>query len=199
MKARMKQFAVFAVSALLMLLPMSSAMATVVTSSQQPVTINMNITESITLSCTPTTINMTYNATGTSSLGQGTATATGPISCTTAWNLTSHPAQGLYAWFSSSAAGLSNGTVNGNIPTTEIFAAVNGGSPSACNQTPNNIPAPASGITAAFCGNGDGRISNLASIGTNPQTDTILLSMQGLGTLFPGTYTGTLTFFAEAF
>jgi hypothetical protein len=174
---------------LLLFLPASSAMATVVTSQAQPVAISLNVSESITLSCTPASITMTYNT-------NGTATASGPIACTTAWNLANgHTGRGLFAWFSDPNAGLTSAL--GSIPTSEIFASVNGGSSLACNQTPNQIPS--GGVIGAFCGTGTGQISNLQNIGTNPQTDTILLSMQGLGTLPPANFTGTLNFFAEAF
>ncbi len=154
-------------------------------SNQQTVNLALNITESVTLSATPGTITFTPGA-------GGTATASGPISVVTTYNLgSSRTALLVGLWLGSSSAALSNGTTN--IPSSDVLASNGSFTNVPCtgtNQTGNgSFPGSVAG---AYCAN----YSVLgAGGGAGVNTSPVTLSLTGLpANLAPGSYTGTVVF-----
>jgi hypothetical protein len=177
MKARLKLFAVFAVSALLLLLPMSSAMAST-SSNVATVALSVTVTNSITIAATPGNISFTAPS----------GAASGPISITANWNLSNASTNFvLDAYFLTPTAALTGPT---SIPSSSVFGSVNSGTATAFTATDSsNTAATVGGTLQIFRG-------SIAATGT--QTDSLLLSINGLSGTTPGTYTGTLNISAQA-
>jgi hypothetical protein len=152
------------------------------------VSLSMSVQESITVTATPASVVFTY-----SPAAGGTATASAPIAWTTTAQLGSgHTFLATYAFFASSTAALTNGSQS--IPASEVFAAMNGGTAAACTASvspPNDLGG------GAYCGSNIAYTATPAA-GQTTQSGTALLSLANLGNLVPGSYTGTLTFQAEA-
>jgi hypothetical protein len=165
--------------------------ATQVTSNTASVALSMNVSESLSITATPATISFTPSGT--------TATASGPITVTTSWQLNSTRAS-LYtaAYFSTPSSALANGS--SLIPSSDVFASVDSATAAACSGT--SLPMAGLGISGGMCGtngiifNGGSQLSGGTFTGSH--SDTILLSMQGLPTLNAGSYSGTLTIVAAA-
>jgi len=172
--------------------------ATQVTSTPASVSLSMTIGESVTLSATPANITFTY-----SSANGGAATASGPITVSIAYNLAAgHTGVSAYAWLSSSTAALSGPS---SIPSTSVLAAINGGTATVCNGTVSN--GGVTSVASAACGNVTDAAGSTHAIFnvTNPPagsgngTSTVLLSMNSLGNLTPGSFAGVINFEATAY
>lgn len=154
-------------------------------SNQQTVNLALNVSESVTLSATPGTITFTPGP-------GGTATASGPISVVTTYNLGASRTSLLVGlWLGSSTAALSNGTTN--IPSSDVLASNSSFTNSPCTGTnmSGNGSFPGS-VAGAYCANYQ-VIGAGGGAGVN--TSAVTLALAGLPTnLGPGSYTGTVVF-----
>jgi hypothetical protein len=119
------------------------------------------------------------------------ATSSGPISVVTSWNLTAGGVNiTTAAYFASAAAALSDGVLN--IPASDVFASIGGGTATACTATNTNVPAATAGATcpAVFVG------TDVEAQGTD--THTLRLSLTS-PTDIPASagYAGTITISAQ--
>ena len=155
-------------------------------SGAQTITLNANLTESLTVSLSANAVNFT--------LAAGTAANPGStnVTATTTWVLKpGRTAVGVYAYFGSAAAALTDG-VGDNIPSSAFFIANNGGASTALTNT------------VAFGGaNGGLQLANVAITGANKnasRTDVMAvnINLTTLPQLPANTYTGTLNIQAQA-
>lgn len=149
------------------------------------VTMTFPVNSSLTVAATPGSITFT-------SIDAKDATASGPISVVTTWNLTA----GVHnvftaAYFASATAALTDGTIN--IPTSDVFASIDSGTAAACTLTNVNVPASLTGATCPQVFQG----TDVTAQGTS--TDTVLLSLTS-PTNFAASagYAGTITISAQA-
>jgi hypothetical protein len=167
-----------------------SAQAQRVNDSPASVSLSMSVGETLTVSASPASISFTYD-------GINTATASGPITVTTTANLIAgnHSQILVGSWLSSASAALAGPQ---NIPSSEVYEAVNSGSPYACNVNVNVHflygVAGAGCVSAAGAGLIDNSTAGVAAGGIIVLTDNVVLSLSGLGVLQAGTYTGTVNF-----
>jgi hypothetical protein len=157
-------------------------------SNQTTVTLNMQVSESVTIipssqSLPPFTYTNGANASGTQT-----------FSLTSSWQLsTGHTHYDISAWTSSAAAAMTNG-ISGNIPSSEVYLQANGGTFGPCNRTPDPyVPASINGQT---CPVSTGASALALAGGSGSYTDNFTVGLVGLpATGLPvGTYVGVLTF-----
>src|ERR1700723_1606832 len=145
--------------------------------------LTMNVGESVTIIPPSTAITLAYT--------QG-ATSTPPqtFQITTLWQLAStHTLLDINWWFASSTAALSAGA-SANIPSSEVYSNVNGGSYSGCAAAAD--PLVPSAVSGSTC-NAGLSIHLSATNYAAQETDTIGIELQNLSTALPaGTYTGVL-------
>jgi hypothetical protein len=188
MKSATKNMARVAVIALIIAAASSMASAQVLNSGAQAITLNATLAESLTLSLTANSVNF--------SLTSGAATNAGStnITATTAWTLkASRTAVGVFAYFTTATAALTDGAGN-NIPSSAFFIADNGGTSTALTNS------------VAFGGaNGGFQLANVPITTTNRagnRTDIMAFNINLSGGTLPqlpaGTYTGTLNIQAQA-
>lgn len=167
--------------------------STQLNSGGKTVTLNLSIPESITLTLNVTSLNFTYSASS-----GGSATTPTTIVATTSWSLVAgnHTTVSTWAWFSSPSAALT-GPASTNIPASEVFASIDGSSPSPCNATPAAFPSgvQSGGVCPGLTANTSVLWTSATATGTS--TDNVILSMANLGALPAGSFVGTLNF--EAF
>jgi hypothetical protein len=164
------------------------------TSANASTNLNLTIAESLTVSA-PASVTFTgYNS------AAGTASA--PVfSVVTTGNLAAgHANIQTFGWLGSATAALSGPA---SVPSSQIFASINGGTASACNQSGNlgttyNVPGFVAG---AVCSNVGGALGFMITppAGAFTQTNTVLLTLQGATNLNPGSYTGVIVFQADTF
>ena len=119
----------FAVLALLALVCFAAPANAQMLSQSAPTTLQLTIAESLTLSCTPSTVNFT------SSIQGGTANGDSPVSCTTTYALgAARTHLALFTYFASST-GLTNGAAT--IPASSVSASINSGAYNPCSGTDN--------------------------------------------------------------
>lgn len=175
MKRIVTMIAVFAVATLSLVWSPVAAAAQALTSGPQQITLNVSLAESLTLTCTPSTVNFT----GSSGTLQGSA----PISCQTSWSIGASRTQlTVMEYFTTPFvfSGLSLG------PNT-FSASVDGGP-----VTPfSNTSATIAGVTGYF---GPNLLSTSASK-SGSHTDTVQLAVN-TASLSPGSYTATLNILA---
>lgn len=166
------------------------------------VNLSMTISESVSISATPSNITFTYSPSS-----GGTATASGPITVVTTASLAAgHTYLAVYGWVGSTTAALAGPS---NIPSSKVFANTtgNGTAPGATGAgavpcTGNTVSV---GLTGAQCGSIGGAADFLDEDATGTITaggqftitDNVTLSLANLGALSPGTYTGTINFQAS--
>ena len=170
---------------------MASLATAQLNSGAQPIALNAQLAESLTLNLTANAVNFTLAAGSNSNPG-----STG-ITATTTWVLKpGRTAVGVYAYFASSAAALTDGGVPtpNNIPTSAFFISDNGGASTALTAT-----TPFGGANAGL------RLANVAITGLNKnasRTDAMAFNIDLSGGTLPqlpaGTYTGTLNIQAQA-
>lgn len=175
--------AVLAVITFALMSPFPAAAAQL-NSSTQSVTMNLTISESLSLAVTPSTVSFNCQGCG------GNVTASAPIQVVTTWGV------------NSSRSSLNVCEYVANTPF-----------PSAAGISPSMIyGAVDSGSATAFGGHGSSNCNSLGMAGpdlfdinsnlgtsqpTGTHTDTTTISLQGLpGSLANGTYSGTLNFVA---
>jgi hypothetical protein len=164
----------------------SLAQGQVINSGARPIALNATLSEGLSLSLSANAVN--FALTGGSANNPGSTS----ITATTSWTL--RPNRGslsVYAFFSSSAAALTDGAGN-NIPSSAFSISNNGG---AFLALVNTVP---------FGGANAGRLlSNTPILGNNKtgtRTDLMLfnINLTGVPNLPGGTYTGILTIQAQA-
>lgn len=155
-------------------------------SGAQPIALNANLSESLTLNLSANAVNFALTAGSANNPGSTNITAT------TAWTLKpGRTAVGVYAYFASAAAALTDG-VGDNIPSSAFFISDNGGASTALTNT------------VAFGGANAGyQMANVAITGANKnstRTDVMAfnINLAALPQLPANTYTGTLNIQAQA-
>lgn len=154
-----------------------------INSTASGVTLNANLTTSLTVSASPGLVNFAL-------LASGTSTGSAVINVNTSWTL--RPSVGAvttYAYFSTSTAALSDGAGD-NIPSSSVSGSINGG---AFGPFTGASPfAAASSVT----------LSSTKILGNNRtgnHTDTLNLMISTVGLALPaGTYSGVLNVQAQA-
>ena len=174
--------------ALLMALATAVASAQAINSGAQTIALNATLAESLTLSLSANAVNFTLAAGSAANAGSTNITAT------TAWVLKpGRTAVGVYAYFASAAAALTDGAGD-NIPSSAFFIADNAG------------PSTALTSTVAFgAANAGLQMANVAITAANRnanRTDVMAFNINLTGGTLPqlpaATYTGTLNIQAQA-
>lgn len=156
-------------------------------SGAQPIALNATLTETLTVSLTANAVSF--------ALTPGSATNAGStnITATTAWVLKpGRTAVGVYAYFATSTAALTDGAPGDNIPSSAFFISDNG------------LPSAALTNSVTFSGANAGlQLANVAITGANKnssRTDVMAfnINLSTLPQLPAGTYTGTLNIQAQA-
>ena len=161
--------------------------AQVLNTGASPIALNAVLPDSITLTLSSHAVNFTLVGGSASNPG-----STG-ITATTSWVLKPNVnSLNLYAFFSSSAAALTDGAGH-NIPSADFQISDNGGALTALTNT-----VPFGGANAGLL------VSSLPirgynKTGTNSDLMTFNINLAPLPTLPAGVYTGTLTIQAQAF
>lgn len=166
---------------LVCLLTSLGATAQVLNSGAATIALNATLTESVSVTLSANAVNFTLAAGSASNPGSTSVTAT------TVWTL--KPSRGnlnVYAFFSSSAAALTDGAGN-NIPSSSFQISDNGGAFTALTST-----VPFGGANAGL------QLATVKIIGNNKQgsrTDNMNfnINLSALPALPAGTYTGTVT------
>lgn len=164
------------------LTPLADAATTTSTVANVGLTATLN--QSILLTVAPTTAAFS----SLNLLGTGSVAST--ITVTTTWALNTGTTLTVYGYFATATSALSD-TKGDNIPTSAISGAVDGGTSVVFTGTsPLGTGTGLTIYTAPILA------ANAASL----HTDTLVLglSLAGLGTLPPGTYTGTMYVEAQA-
>jgi len=173
---------------LAMTLVASLASAQALNSTAQTIALNANLTESLTLNLSASAVNFTLAAGSAANPGSTNITAT------TAWTLKpGRTAVGVYAYFASAAAALTDGAGD-NIPSSAFFIADNGGASTALTNTVVYGAANA-GLKLAS-------VPITAANRTAKRTDVMAFNINLAGGTLPqlpaNTYTGTLNIQAQA-
>ncbi|HZQ19727.1 MAG TPA: hypothetical protein VFA90_13490 [Terriglobales bacterium] len=175
------------IAAILLAMATASTMsAAQLNSGAQTIALNAKLTESLTLTLSANAVNFTLAAGSAANAGSTNVTAT------TAWVLQpGRTAVGVYAYFASSAAALTDGAGD-NIPSADFYIADNGGASTALTSTVAFGPA-----------NAGMQLANVPITGANKnasRTDTMAfnINLSTLGQLPANTYTGTLNIQAQA-
>jgi hypothetical protein len=155
-------------------------------SAAQPIALNATLAESLTVNLSASTVNFTLAPGAAANAGSTNVTAT------TAWVLKpGRTAVGVYAYFASSAAALTDGAGD-NIPSADFTISDNGGAATALTNS------------VAFGGANAGlQLANVAITGANKnsnRTDTMAfnINLSTIPQLPAATYTGTLNIQAQA-
>ena len=164
----------------------SVAPAQVINSGARPITLNATLQDAITLQLSANAVNFALTAGSANNPGSTSITAT------TSWTLRPNVGSlSVYAFFSSSASALTDGSGN-NIPSSAFSISDNGG---AFLPLVNTVP---------FGGaNAGRRLATTLILGNNKtgsRTDLMLfnIDLTGVPNLPPGTYTGIVTIQAQA-
>jgi hypothetical protein len=188
MKSLKTKLALFALALLVAGTFTTLASAQALNSGAQPIALNAQLTESLTLNLSANAVNFTLTA------GSATNAGSTNITATTAWILRpGRTAVTVDAYFASAAAALTDGAGN-NIPSSAFKIADNGGASTALTNT------------VAFGGANAGlRLANVAITAANRsanRTDVMAFNIDLSGGTLPqlpaGTYTGTLNIQAQA-
>jgi hypothetical protein len=164
------------------------ASAQALNSGAQPIALNAQLTESLTLNLSANAVNFTLTA------GSATNAGSTNITATTAWILRpGRTAVTVDAYFASAASALTDGAGN-NIPSSAFKISDNGGASTALTNT-----VAFGGANAGF------RLANVAITAANRsanRTDVMAFNIDLSGGTLPqlpaGTYTGTLNIQAQA-
>jgi len=170
-----------------MTLPASMASAQL-NSGAQTIALNATMAESLTLTLSANVVNFNLSA------GSGTNAGSAGITATTKWTLAAgRNSVGVYAYFGSAAAALTDGAGD-NIPSSAFFIADNAGTSTALTNT-----------VAFGAANAGLQLANVAITGTNrsaSRTDAMAFNINLTGGTLPqlpaNTYTGTLNIQAQA-
>ena len=183
----MKTGTLLRIAALLLAIAFSTTFASAqLSSGAQPITLTASLSESLTVSLSASAVNFTLAAGSAANAG-----STG-ITATTKWVLKpSRTAVGVYAYFASAAAALTDGAGD-NIPSSDFYIADNAGASTALTTT-----VPFGGALAGL------QLANVPITAANrnaTRTDamTFNINLSTLPALPAATYTGTLNIQAQA-
>jgi hypothetical protein len=188
MNTKVKQFLHVTMLAVLVAFSASVASAQTINSGAQPIALNAQLAESLTVTLSASAVNFTLAAGSAANAGSTNITAT------TAWVLKpGRTVMTVDSYFASAAAALTDG-VGDNIPSSAFFISDNGGASTALTNT------------VAFGGANAGlRLATVAITGANKagnRTDVMAYNINLTGGTLPqlpaGTYTGTLNIQAQA-
>ena len=155
-------------------------------SAAQAITLNANLAESLTVSLSASAVNFNLSA------GSANNPGTAGITATTAWTLASgRTSVGIYAYFSSATAALTDGA-GSNIPSSAFFIADNAGAPAALTNTVT-FGAANAGLKLATVA-----ITNANRSGNHTDAMTFNINLSTLPQLPANAYTGTLNIQAQA-
>lgn len=154
-------------------------------SGAQPIALTATLAESLTVSLSASAVNFTLTS------GSATNAGSTNITATTSWVLKpSETAVGIYAYFASSAAALTDGSGD-NIPSADFQISDNGGALQALTNT-----VPFGGANAGL------QLANITITKANDvgsHTDVMAYNINLSSLVIPaGTYTGTLDIQAQA-
>jgi hypothetical protein len=166
----------------------ATASAQALNSGAQPIALNATLGESLTLTLSSAAVNFTLAA------GSATNAGSTNITATTKWTLApGRTAVGVYAYFASATAALTDGAGD-NIPSSAFTIADNAGAAAALVNT-----VPYGGALAGL------QLANVVITGANrtaSRTDAMAYNINLTGGTLPqlpaGTYTGTLNIQAQA-
>ncbi len=157
-------------------------------SGAQAIALNANLAESLSLTLSANTVNFALSAGSASNPGSGGVTAT------TTWTLApGRTSVGVYAYFTSATAALTDGAGD-NIPSSAFYIADNAGASTSLTNTVAYGAANAGLKLATVAITG----ANRSSSRTDAMTFNINLSGGTLPQLPANTYTGTLNIQAQA-
>jgi hypothetical protein len=188
MKSATKNLTLVAVIALIIAASSSMASAQVLNSGAQTIALNATLAESLTLSLSGNAVNFTLAA------GSATNAGSTNITATTTWVLKpSRTAVGVYAYFTSATAALTDGT--NNIPSSAFKISDNAGPSTALTTVTPYTGAVASGLQL-----GTVAITNANRSGNRADAMAFNIDLSGgtLPQLPASTYTGTLNIQAQA-
>jgi hypothetical protein len=183
MQTQLGTVAAFALLAAMFATP---AQAQVLNSAAQPITLQAVLSQSISVTLSANAVNFNLVAGSANNPGSTSITAT------TTWTL--KPSVGslnLYAFFSTSAAALTDGAGN-NIPSADFQISDNGG---AFNPLTNTVPFGGANAGLQLSAT---RILGNNKTGTRNDVMNFNINLTPLPNLPAGTYTGTLTIQAQA-
>jgi len=157
-------------------------------SGAQTIALNANLAESLSVTLSANTVNFALSAGSAANAGSAGITAT------TAWTLApGRNSVGVYAYFASAAAALSDGAGD-NIPSSAFFISDNGGALTALTNTV--------AYGAANAGLKLGTVPITAANRSGNRTDLMTFNINLTGGTLPqlpaNTYTGTLNIQAQA-
>ncbi len=167
---------------------LSSSMASAqLNSGAQTIALNATLAESLTLTLSANTVNFNLSA------GSATNAGSAGVTATTAWTLApGRTSVGVYAYFSSATAALTDGV--DNIPSSAFYIADNGGA-----------SAPLTNSVAFGAANAGLKLATVAITAANrtaSRTDAMAFNINLTGGTLPqlpaNTYTGTLNIQAQA-
>ncbi len=164
-----------------------------ITSNSASVSLTATMSESLTISATPSSVTFALTPGGTS-------TASAPIAITTTWNTSTVEGNlALDAYFSSATAALSYaGTPVVNIPSSAVYGQVVTGLPTsytAFTQTGHVTAATASATLELF----NVTLSAANRAGTRSDNLGLEINLSSLAQIPAATYTGTLVLQAQAY
>lgn len=175
----------FGLAAIALAMSVSPTARAQLNSGASTVALNATLSESLTLSVAPNTVNFTL-------VPNGTANGNSTVSITTTWVLARTRASvSVYAYFTSTTALTDGGSPANTVATSKINGNINGGAYSAFIG--GSSPWGANSILVYT--------KNLGGAGTfnSSHTDTLGLQVDTTGLSLPaGTYTGTLNIQAQA-
>ena len=161
-----------------------------ITSSATGIALSASLSESLTLSATPSSVTFTL-------VKGGTANGSSAVAITTTWVLLPSRANlVLYSYFASSTAALTDGNATpNNIPTSAVLGTMTSGTPTtATAYTQSNAVGPSNAGLLLFTV----PLTSSNREGTRTDNLTLQISLASLPQLPAGTYTGTLTLQAQA-
>ncbi len=184
-RIKMKMFAVVLMSLALLFGP-GLANAQAIVSAVSQVQISYQIGESVSVTGVPPSLTFSGSP----------VPATGPLSVTINWQLAATRTRVDLAVYFATTTALTDGSGH-NIPTSSVFANINGGTFSPCNSSAVAPELTASVTAGAVCGANDNVVITSSNL-SGSKTDTVVLQLQSLPSLPAGTFTGQVSLIAGA-
>lgn len=162
-------------------------------SNASTVTLTATLSESLTISATPTAV--TFNL-----VQGGTATGSAPVAITSSWMLNNtRTSVTLTGWFSSAAQAMAGtGTGAQYIPTSEIYGQVTTGAPTTFTAFTQTVTGSALGVSGASLVLYTDAITNTNRYVTRTDDLNLQINLATQPQLAADTYTGTLNLQAQA-
>lgn len=178
------------VAAMLFVAASSATFAQALNSNTATVALNATLSESLTVSATPSTVSFAL-------VSGSTATGSAPVAMTTKWILSNaRTSVTLVGYFASATAALTDGaTTPTNIPTSEVLGQVTTGAPTTYTAFTQTAPlGPAGAGLTLFTQ----AISGTNRAATRNDNLNLQINLTSQPQLPAGSYTGTLNLQAQA-